>query len=121
MAEAIEHSSHIGTLRDVDPGVMVGHLMGAQQDPTGLYKLGLHANTLLESISEVTIGWLLLRHAEIALAALPGADSRDTSFYEGKIASARFFARHAFPKTKIRRTAAEQEDGALMDLPDAAF
>ncbi|MCP4306728.1 MAG: acyl-CoA dehydrogenase [bacterium] len=102
-------------------GVMVGHLMGSQQDPKGLYKLGLHANTLLESISEVTIGWLLLRHAEIALAALPEADSQDSSFYEGKVASARFFARHAFPKAKVRRTAAEQEDGALMDMPDAAF
>jgi alkylation response protein AidB-like acyl-CoA dehydrogenase len=102
-------------------GVMVGHLMGAEQDPTGLYKLGLHANTLLESISEVTVGWLLLRHAEIALAALPGADSRDSAFYEGKVASARFFARHAFPKTRIRREAAEQEDGALMDMVDEAF
>ncbi len=102
-------------------GVMVGHLMGAQQDPTGLYKLGLHANTLLESISEVTIGWLLIRHAEVALAALPDADSRDVAFYEGKVASARFFARHALPKTKMRRDAAEQEDGSLMDLADEAF
>ncbi len=102
-------------------GVMVGHLMGAQQDPTGLYKLGLHANTLLESISEVTIGWLLLRHAEAALLAMPDADSGDVAFYEGKIASARFFARHAFPKTKLRRQAMEQEDGALMDLADEAF
>jgi hypothetical protein len=102
-------------------GVMVGQLMGAQQDPTGMYKLGLHANTLLESVSEVMIGWLLLRHAEVALHALPDADSRDVAFYDGKIASARFFARHAFPKAKIRRIAAEQEDGWLMDLPDEAF
>jgi hypothetical protein len=102
-------------------GVMVGHLMGAQQDPTGLYKLGLHANTLLESVAEVTIGWLLLRHAEVALEALPEADDRDIAFYEGKIASARFFSRHALPKTRIRREAAEQEDGALMDMPDEAF
>jgi hypothetical protein len=102
-------------------GVMVGHLMGAQQDPTGMYKLALHANTLLESVAEVTIGWLLLRHAEVALIALPDADSRDVAFYEGKVASARFFARHALPKTTARRTAAEQEDGALMDLADDAF
>jgi len=102
-------------------GVMVGHLMGAQQDPTGLYKLGLHANTLLESVAEVTIGWLLLRHAEVALEALPEAGDRDIAFYEGKVASARFFSRHALPKTRIRREAAEQEDGALMDMPDEAF
>jgi alkylation response protein AidB-like acyl-CoA dehydrogenase len=102
-------------------GVMVGHLMGAEQDPTGLYKLGLHANTLLESVAEVTIGWLLLRHAEVALEALPEADDRDIAFYQGKIASARFFSRHALPKTHTRREAAEQEDGALMDMPDEAF
>lgn len=102
-------------------GVMVGHLMGAQQDPTGLYKLGLHANALLESVAEVTIAWLLLRHAEVAMEALPEADSRDKAFYEGKIASARFFARHALPKTKIRRNAAEHEDGSLMAMADEAF
>jgi alkylation response protein AidB-like acyl-CoA dehydrogenase len=102
-------------------GVMVGQLMGAQQDPSGLYKLGLHANALLESISEVTIGWLLLRHAEVALMALPEADERDRAFYEGKIASARFFARHALPKAHLRRESAEREDGALMNLADEAF
>ncbi len=102
-------------------GVMVGHLMGAQQDPTGLYKLALHSNALLESMSEVVIGWLLLRHADVALAALPEADSRDVAFYEGKVASARFFARHALPKTKRRRQEAEQEDGALMAMSDDAF
>jgi len=102
-------------------GVMVSHLMGAQQDPGGLYKLGLHANSLLESVSEVVIGWLLLKHAEVALNALPDAEAKDKAFYEGKIASARFFARHALPKTQIRREAAEAEDGSLMDLPDEAF
>ncbi len=102
-------------------GVMVGHLMGAQEDPSGMYKLGLHSNALLESVSEVTIGWLLLRHAEIALEALAEADDRDRAFYEGKVASARFFARHALPKAKARREAAEREDGALMDLADEAF
>ena len=102
-------------------GVMVGHLMGAQQDPSGLYKLGLHANSLLESVAEVTIAWLLLRHAEAALAALPGASERDKLFYEGKLASARFFVGDALPKTLLRREAAEREDGWLMDLPDEAF
>jgi len=102
-------------------GVMVGHLMGAQQDPDSLYKLALHANALLESASEVTIGWLLLKHAEVALAALPEADARDKAFYEGKIASARFFAQHALPKTKTRQLEAVREDGGLMEMADEAF
>ena len=102
-------------------GVMVGHLMGADKEPTLLYKLGLHANSLLDSISEVTIAWLLLKHAEVALNAVPDADDRDKAFYEGKIASARFFCAHALPKAAARRQEAEQEDGSLMEMPDEAF
>ncbi len=50
-----------------------------------------------------------------------GRRSGHSVFYEGKIASARFFSRHALPKTLLRREAAEQEDGALMDMADEAF
>ena len=102
-------------------GVMVTELMAAPQDPTQLYRLGLHANALLESISEVVIGWLLLRQAEVALEALPGAGGQDRAFYEGKVAAARFFAFHALPKAKLRREAAERESGAVMDMSDEAF
>ncbi len=101
--------------------VLVQHTMASQEDPEELYRTGLHLNALLESLSEVVIGWLLLRHAEVALAALDGADVADRPFYEGKIAAARFFARHALPKAHARREAAEAEDGALMVMEDAAF
>lgn len=102
-------------------GTMVGYLMASQQEPTEVYKVGLHTNTLLESVAEVVIGWLLLRHAEVAIAAVADADKHDVAFYEGKIASARFFARHALPKAHMRRVAAENENGALMELADEAF
>ncbi len=110
----------LGTaLEDVQEhiGVLVAHSMASMQDPPEIYKTGLHTNSLLESLSEVVIGWLLIRHAEIAIEALDAADEGDRAFYEGKIASARFFSRHALPKTKLRRQAAENEDGSLMDLP----
>jgi len=102
-------------------GVMVTQLMAAREDPAQLYELGLHANALLESISEVVIGWLLLRQAEVALEALPEASDRDRGFYEGKVAAAHFFAFHALPKAKLRRERAEREDGALMTMDDEAF
>jgi alkylation response protein AidB-like acyl-CoA dehydrogenase len=114
----------LGTaLEDVQAhiGVMVGHAMASMQDPPQLYKTGLHANPLLESLSEVVMSWLLLRHAEIASRALTDATDQDREFYEGKIASARFFARHALPKARLRRDAAEAEDAALMELSDGAF
>jgi alkylation response protein AidB-like acyl-CoA dehydrogenase len=103
-------------------GVLVGYLMASMGgDKPAIYKTGLHTNALLESLSEVVIGWLLLKHAEIALAAKDGAEGADVVFYEGKIASARFFARHALPKAKARREATEQEDGWLMEMVDEAF
>ena len=114
----------LGTaLEDVQAqiGVMVGHAMASSEHPGEIYKTGLHTNSLLESLGEVVVGWLLIRHAEIALAALPDASVDDRSFYEGKVASARFFARHAFPKTALRRRAAEAEDGAIMAIPVEYF
>ncbi len=103
-------------------GVMVGHLMASMGgDKPAIYKTGLHANGLLESLAEVVMAWLLLRHAEVALGAQGAAEGDDVAFYEGKIASARFFAHHALPKAKLRREAAEQEDGWLMEMSDEAF
>jgi hypothetical protein len=102
-------------------GVMVGHMMASQTEPAALYKPALHANSLLDSLAELIIGWLLIRHAEIADEALEGASEEDRGFYEGKIASARWFAANVLPKTGLRRVLAEQEQGELMDLPDEAF
>ncbi len=98
-------------------GVMVNHALEAMAgSPDEIYKTGLHATPLLESLSEVVIAWQLLRHADIAI---PGAD--DDAFLEGKVASARFFVAHVAPKIAARRVAAELENGALMDMSVEAF
>lgn len=102
-------------------GVLVGHSMASMEDPPEIYKTGLHTNGLLESLSEVVIAWLLLEHAERASAALPTADGSDAAFYEGKIASARFFVSDALPKIALRTAAAQNETGWLMDMNDEAF
>ncbi len=101
--------------------VMVGNTMASMQDPPQVYKVGLHTNALLESLAEAVIGWLLLHHAEIAHRALPGASAKDKPYYQGKIASARWFATNVLPKAALRRTLAEGEQGDLMTLPDEAF
>jgi len=62
------------------------------------------------------IAWQLLRHAEIAI---PKID--EEPFYRGKVASARWFLGLAGPQIAARRSAAEAEDGSLMELPEAAF
>ena len=101
-------------------GSMVGHAMGSMQDPPLLYKVGLQTNALLESLSELVIGWLLIRHAEVAQEAL-AAGSDEAAFYEGKIAAARWFLSAVVPRATLRRTLAEAEQGAAMDLADEAF
>jgi alkylation response protein AidB-like acyl-CoA dehydrogenase len=102
-------------------GVLVGYAMASMEQPDEVYKTGLHTNALLESLSEVTIAWLLLEHAEVASAALAGARDSDRAFYEGKIASARFFVFEALPKVALRTAAAQHETGWLMDFPDESF
>ncbi len=123
--ELIDERRLLGTaLEDVEAHIAVlgGHLMASMDDdPDAIYKTGLHTNALLESLSEVVIAWLLLRHAEVALRAKPTATADDAAFYAGKIASARFFAGQVLPMAKLRREAAEREDGWLMAMPDAAF
>ncbi|MCB2223456.1 MAG: acyl-CoA dehydrogenase [Actinobacteria bacterium] len=102
-------------------GVMVGAMMASQAEPTELYKPALHANSLMESLAELLMGWLLIRQAEIAMAALDGANEADTVFYEGKVAAARWFAANVLPKAHVRRVLAEKEQADLMQLSDEAF
>jgi hypothetical protein len=102
-------------------GGMVGHMMAAQGDPAQVYKPALHATPLMNSLAELLIGWLLIRHGEIAYEKLPGAPEADKGFYEGKIAAARWFALNVVPMAAVRRAASEAEQGGLMELADEAF
>ena len=79
-------------------GVLVAHSMASMQDPPQIYKAGLHTNSLLESLSEVVIGWLLLRHAEIAALAIPDAHEADRASTR-----ARLQAPGSSPGTRCRR------------------
>jgi hypothetical protein len=97
-----------------------------------IHLAGLQSTAFLFSLAEVVIAWLLVRHAEVAHtrlvaledggSALPGRTREDEiAFYTGRIASARWFVRNVLPKVTLRRDIAQQEDGALMALPTAAF
>jgi alkylation response protein AidB-like acyl-CoA dehydrogenase len=103
-------------------GAMIGFVTSAQQDPGNIYKVGQQTVRLMMSTGDVLIGWLLLRQAEVALAALSDAVSpRDQAFYQGKVAAATFFARNVLPELTTRRAILEATDNALMDVPEAAF
>ncbi len=101
---------------------LTGYLMSAQENARDLYRLGLGSVAFLLAVGDLVIGWLLLEHAEIALAALDGdVSDRDRSFYRGKIAAANFFARNVLPRLTADRTIVEGVDLTLMDLREEAF
>ncbi len=120
-----EERALLGTaLADVQSmlGTMIGFLTSSQEDVTNLYKVGQHAVRFLMSMGDLVIGWLLLRQAEVAGAALDaGPSARDTHFYEGKIAAARFFARSVLPELTARKVIVEGAENSLMELDVAAF
>lgn len=101
---------------------MGGWAMASQTNSAEIYKVGLNSTRLLMSFGDLVIGWLLLTQAEIALRALEGTPSdRDRTFYEGKVATATWFARNRFPLLAAERAIAEATDSSLMELPEASF
>ncbi|MEZ5152861.1 acyl-CoA dehydrogenase [Rhodococcus zopfii] len=101
---------------------LTGFLMGAQEQPKELYKVGLGSVRYLLAFGDLLIGWLLLQHAEIALAALDaGADAKDVPFYEGKVGIASFFAKNVLPELTASRGIIANVDTDIMELDEAAF
>ncbi|MFC3962470.1 acyl-CoA dehydrogenase [Nocardia jiangsuensis] len=101
---------------------LTGYLMGAQEDSTELYKVGLGSVRFLLAVGDLLIGWQLLHQAGVAVAALDaGADGDDRAFYEGKVAVAQFFARTVLPELTAVRAILATIDTEIMELDEAAF
>jgi len=99
-----------------------GWAMASQEDSTQIYKVGLNTTRLLLASGDLVIGWLLLRQAEVALAALEaGASGKDKDFYAGKVLTAKWFAQNRLPLLAAERAVAEATDDAIMSLPVDAF
>jgi alkylation response protein AidB-like acyl-CoA dehydrogenase len=91
-------------------------------NPRNIYKVGLNTTRLLMALGDLICAWLLLRGAEAALHRLNEQLTGDEkAFYEGKVASGRWFARTVLPKLAAERAIAEATDLAVMDLDEAAF
>ncbi|MET8229345.1 acyl-CoA dehydrogenase [Micromonospora sp. NPDC005298] len=104
-------------------GVMTGWLGEAQGgDTRALYKVGLSSRRFLLATGDLVVGWLLQKQADVALKALAGeVSASDKSFYTGKVAAARFFAREVLPRIGADRRIIEGTDLDIMDLPEEAF
>ncbi len=123
-ALARERELLLAGLEDVQGivGAMVGFLTSAQSEVRNVYKVGQNTGRLLFALGDLVVAWLLLRQAEVALAALAeGRTGREHDFYTGKVAAARFFARQVLPALAAQRAIAEGTDNDLMDVPESAF
>ncbi|WP_300676021.1 acyl-CoA dehydrogenase [Nocardioides sp.] len=129
---ATEGSPELKPARDLlaaalgDAEGIVGHmftdLMSAQEDISNIYKVAQNTSRLLLTLGDVVVAWQLLHQAEIATTALAaGASDKDTAFYQGKIAAAKFFASYTLPKIAAERAIAEAIDNSLMEVSEDAF
>ncbi len=105
---------------------MHGYLAASLNQSDEVNKVGLNTTRLLLALGDLTVGWLLVRQAEVAIAALdrgatPGGGRDDTAFYQGKIAAANFFAGHVMPRLAADREIVESTTTELMELPEGAF
>ena len=117
-----EKKALLKTLEDVQ--AMIGHMVGvameSQENPKEIYKVGLNTSRLLMATGDLIIAWLLLRQADIAQSKLATA-GKDTEFYNGKIASAKFFVRSVLPHISVERAVVESETGEIMNIAESAF
>jgi hypothetical protein len=102
-------------------GTLTGYLMAAPERPEEIYKVGLASVRYLLAVGDLVIGWRLLAQADVAQAALATAHETDKAFYQGKIATARFFAKNMLPNLTALRGIIEDIDDEIMALPEAAF
>jgi alkylation response protein AidB-like acyl-CoA dehydrogenase len=86
-----------------------------------VYHAGLQGNRILFALAELVIGWRLIASAQVALQKLGAAHGDDRGFYQGKLATARFFATDVLPGIAFARALVEQGDLALMKLDDTIW
>lgn len=86
-----------------------------------LYHVGLHSSRVLFALSELLIGWLLVRQAGIAVAKVDAALGDEKAFYQGKIATARYFCAEELPRIGMARKVIKESTLYLMELPEDAF
>ncbi|HEY8043923.1 MAG TPA: acyl-CoA dehydrogenase [Streptosporangiaceae bacterium] len=118
-----ERAALAAAVADVEAMVaaLSGYALASLEQPAEVYKAGLNSTRLLMALGDLLIGWLLARQAEVAIRALDQGAGRDQAFYQGKLATARFFAETVLPRLAVERQIAENATLDLMELPEEAF
>jgi hypothetical protein len=117
---AVEKAALLAGLGDIQ-GIVMSMLGKLGQS---VYHVGLQGNRILFALAEIVIGWRLVVSAEVALgkfATLSTGGDGDKAFYRGKLAAARFYAKHVLPGLALTRKLIEASDLDLMELPDDSW
>ncbi|MFD4430902.1 acyl-CoA dehydrogenase [Nocardia sp. NPDC058497] len=103
-------------------GDFTAHLFAAGEEPTALYRIGLHAVRFLLIVGDLLVAWRLIVAADIATAALDAdRTADDAAFYRGKITVASFFATTVLPHLTADRAVISGTGLAVMELDEAGF
>ena len=62
-----------------------------------------------------------MRHAAGRAGEAAGGERTDKGFYDGKLASARFYCKEVLPNIALHKKVIESSDLSLMDVPEAVF
>jgi alkylation response protein AidB-like acyl-CoA dehydrogenase len=86
-------------------------------------RVPLHANRFLDMMSELTVAWLLLQGAVIALEKQKDvpASHPEYAFYEGKKHAAVFYAHNVLPDVIAKSKVMQGGDTSALDIPLEAF
>ncbi len=82
-----------------------------------------NATIYLDAFGHVVIGWIWLRQAIVAAQALGASHDEDAerSFYEAKLLTCRYFARHELPLAEARLSLCGSLDDTSLDAPAEMF
>ncbi|MEO0589619.1 MAG: acyl-CoA dehydrogenase C-terminal domain-containing protein [Pseudomonadota bacterium] len=87
---------------------------------SNLNHLGAGAHHYMHIMGIVTLGFMWLKQAKVAAAALEGSPE-DAAFYEAKLTSAAYYAERFLPDAGALRRKLEAGSDNMMKLPEEAF
>ena len=101
-------------------GALMEFFMSGKIDQVTLF-----ANAFLELMAEVTVAFLLLEAAVVALDRQSQGDDDDrreeNDFYAGKVMAAKYFVNFVLPGSLAKLASIETADRSPLDIPDAGF
>ena len=125
IAEAKQNSDPAGVAAMLEPAL--SDLQGATMwlalnGPANPDNAGAGAYAYMDLMGLVTLGWMWLKMARSASAALAKGEGREgNDFYQAKLSTARFYAEQELPLSGALRKKIEAGADALMRIPAEAF